>query len=326
FELKGIAILPLIFKERKLSINRIAILQPEIHIYHSIKDSSKKTAISPYDIIEDNLQSLSVDHFDIEAGAISWYSKEKTISSSLKAVDVEIDEIFLDSSTSKKYEGWFSMKQYTLSIGQAMGIMNKGLHKMVAGPIFLDENENLLQIDSLGIVPLYPKNELAGVYGYQTNWMSASSEKILIEGFRFDQLIYHKKMLAGKASILGLKYSAFREKAYEYHPERYTTLPQLAFKKLGIKVKVDSVLIPNAYLEYEEHQPPANENGKIYFSNANIYLSNLSNDSSEDAIGMHAEARVMGEALLKVDFTFPLNNSNGEHHVEGELSQMQLNV
>lgn len=324
FDLKGISILPMLSKNKKLSINKINIQHVEIQLYPSAKDSSEKTAKSPYDIIKKELQSLNINHFNIEDANIQWYNKENKVRSSFKGVYVDVDEIKLDSSIARRNNGWFSVKSYSMEMAYVMSIMNKELHRIEAGPIHLIEDKNSLQIDSLRIVPLYSKNELAKVYGYQTNWMNVSTEKIMLEGIRFDQLIYHGKLLANNCQIEGLKYSAFREKSYDYHPDRYTNLPQMSFKELGITLSIDTVSIPNAYLEYEEHQPPANENGKVFFSNTNIQIVHLSNKENDQPILMYAEAALMGKSKLIIDFSFPMNNDNGSHSVKGKLGSMQL--
>ena len=321
----GLDLISYFFGDKQVELKKIEVKGLSLKNYAPENDTSSGKAFKPSDLLGDQLQAVRIKSLSVRNSEIQWFNQEGTKLAKVHGIDLSIREISLDSASAAKNNGWFSTESMQMQAEGTMLLMGKKLHKLKTGKIRISSETAAIEIDSVAIVPLYAKNELAKFYGYQTNWISAGISRIVLSDFDLDRLIYHSELTASRADIEGFDYKAFREKAYAYHPDRQTVLPHLAFQDLVMPVSIDTLIAKNARFLYEEHVPPANQNGEVFFSNVDIYISNFSN-TTEKGIKMHATADLFGKAKLTADFSFPMDQPSGIHYVKGNLAPVDLQL
>ncbi|MBM1104591.1 hypothetical protein JQC67_00435 [Aurantibacter crassamenti] len=94
-------------------------------------------------------------------------------------------------------------------------------------------------------------------------------------------------------------------------------------RKLPITIFVEQLKIENGYLSYEEKIAKEQHAGKLFFDELNAELNNVTNFEDAEDTKIHATAKLIGQADLKLDWTFNVNNSSDAFTASGELLNLE---
>ena len=94
-------------------------------------------------------------------------------------------------------------------------------------------------------------------------------------------------------------------------------------RELPIIISVDKLDIENGHLVYEEKIDQAQEAGRLFFEDLNAELNGISNRKDAKNIEVIANAKLMGEAKLKLDWSFDVNDKADRFVASGALLNLQ---
>jgi hypothetical protein len=188
-----------------------------------------------------------------------------------------------------------------------------------------NSEKNKLDVDSLTLVPKFPKYKFSQVAGKQIDRVNTFINKIEVSGLLYNHL-RDSSLVATNIRILSGEVYSFRDKRMTFKETKNKPLPMAALKEIGFGIEVDTIQIKNSIITYEEFAPDGFEGGKITFEDLNATLTNLGNRSyynKPDHASLIASARLMGHGLIEASFRLPYDQDK-PYHAEGRIGKLAL--
>lgn len=249
------------------------------------------------------------------------------------------------SDTSKEYSGILNASLSTLNSSDTAGIeeaaaytlkdidfqitgltiSNPELYSIEIANVAASSTNRKLDIDSITLIPKYAKTKFAKVAGKQIDRINTFIRKVEVEGLKYDYL-RDSSFIASKIRIIEGEVHSFRDKREPFRETKIKPLPIAALRDISFGVSVDTLIIKDSKIEYEEFAPEGLESGTIVFEDLNAILTNLSNldDSIQtDYATLNATAKLMGEAEINATFQLPYDESK-PYLATGKIGRMPL--
>jgi hypothetical protein len=332
FNIEGISILSL-FRESNIHINEIVF--DSLDLLKRIERFSRKDSLPEnetfnfYSLIGGQIPGVDVNTIRIKNGNATWLDPEsKKVWGKINNVQFIANSFTLDSATAATNNGWFSFKNILMEGLTGELYLADSLHKIKTAKIQLDYQNNKVIIDSLRLIPLFSKSQMSQVIRFQTNRFELSVPRITITGFGMKRIMVENELRIEKVLVEGLGLTAFRDTNHPRAPNHFPSLPQLALQHAHLNIKIDSVSIRNAFIEYEQLSEKTQQVGNISFEKMDAELRNITNDSVSYQHNAHATLQVstqlMGISKLTVNVVFNLSDPNGDHWIIGTLGKLDL--
>ena len=188
----------------------------------------------------------------------------------------------------------------------------------------MDSEANHAAIDSITCIPELGKFEYARKLGYQSDHVSVHVEKAELKGMDVMSLlkgdIIASEIIFGNTTI-----NVFRDRRIKRKMD-IKKLPDQLLHELTNDVRIDKLIIPEAFLSYEEF--PANgvdSSGIMRFEKVNVVAQHVFNHpvNDSDFIDLKTDALLMGSGILKSTTHIPLVPGK-KYFVKGEIKNMDL--
>lgn len=321
--ISGVQFLPYIFGGN-IHTGHIRFSKPVVTITQNSPDSLVFLQSSDSSSTNKNPPNIEVGRFEIDDGTFAYLNQEQSDSlGELHDFNLDVLNIRLDSTTlaNPPYFNYSSIQTRSGKIRYEMS----DFYALESNGIDISTPGRSLSVDSLKLVPQYPKYEFAEQVGHQLDRISLTVERILLENTDFERL-NSGELIAEKFTVDNAHLEVFHSKMMPPGPKSDKTFPHIAFKNLPFPITIDTVAILQANISYTEHLPGISRPGTITFANTNGTFTNVTNDSTiisqEHNIILDVTSEVMGEALLDAHFEFPMH-LDGSHLARGTLESMQ---
>lgn len=328
FSINGIQFIPYLFNgdiqvgEIELSAPHIAIVQnsPDSLIFLKSSGSSSSKNRKPPDI--------EADQFEIDNATVNYWKADQTEKrGEIHDFDFSVTEIRVDSASLEK-AAFIEFGDIQTSSGKIHYELNSGLYAFESSGIHFstEELDEFGSIDSLQLIPQYPRYDFYQAAGHQTDRIDLMVEEVL---FRKPDI---KKMKQGeflleKLTIEKANLDVFRSKELPRPHHKPKPMAHAAFKNLNNSVTIDTIEVNQTNISYTEQRPEVNEPGTVTFANLNGTFTDVTNDSAaisqQHNTKLDVTADVMNEARLEAHFVFPMHR-NGSHTAEGSLGSMDV--
>ena len=325
--ISGIQFLPYIFGGN-IHTGQVLFSKPVVSITHNSPDSL--IFLQPFDRTSHpsnkKTPTIEVGSFQIDDGTFLSLNQEQSDSlGEIHNFNLEIADILLDSTTlvNAPYFNYSAIQTKSGKIRYQLS----DLYALESNGIELISSGGFFSIDSLNLVPQYPKYEFTEQVGHQLDRISLTVGRLMFEGTNFERL-NSGELLAKKLTVEHANLDVFHSKLLPSAPggPKVKTFPQIAFKRLHLPISIDTIRINQSEISYSEHLPDISRPGKVTFANVNATFSDVTNDSSRISQGhtimLDVTSEVMGEALLTAQFEFPMHLDES-HWVRGNLESMQ---
>lgn len=271
-----------------------------------------------------NPPDIEVDRFEINEGVFALLNQEQSDSlGELHNFNLEILGIRVDSTTLAK-PPFFNFSAIQTRSGKIRYEMSD-FYAMESNGIDFSTSEGAFSVDSLKLLPQYPKYEFAQHKGHQLDRITLTVERLLLENTDIEKLNFGE-IDAKKFTIQNADLEVFHAKMMPPGPKSNKTYPHIAFKNLPFPITIDTIAIHQANIRYTEHLAEVSRPGTVSFLNTNATFTDVTNDSTvisrEHTIVLDVTSEVMGEATLDAHFEFPMH-LDGSHMTRGTLQSMQ---
>jgi hypothetical protein len=331
-KVSGIHILALL-TGKKLKIGKILIKNPDLTAIKNPHPVSEDTShhfssvdSSLYAGISSRYSTLKVGTFAIKNARLSSIQSGDTFTS-VKQFNLTLKNIKVDSTTAHSGR-IFITDDISMHFHHLKMFASNKLSAYKVGRLAVSSDHHSITIDSLHLVPLYPKFKFSQKNGEQIDRIDLFISKLKFNHVDFKIFIDSNKFHSGYVKVSHAKFQDFHSMLPPPPPETKKELYNVSLIHLNQKIKIDSLKIKNSYVSYAEYHDPAPKAGKVAFKNLNGTFHHLTNYrkaiEAGDTIKIEAQARVMGKGLLKVHWRFPLGTNNGFHKIYGSLSSMPL--
>ena len=336
FSIRKIGILDMFFKNQ-LNIGGVELKNPQIFLVpdrtRQIADSTsagKSQSLNAriYNSINTYFNSLALDKFEITGASLSIKETETgTDHLMFRNGFLQLSDIIIDSASAQR-EQFFITDNIEWSAQEVSWTLPDSLYSLKAHAFGGSSSVQNVFVDSLRLVPLYPRYEFSKKVGNEIDRIDLMIERVLMQELNFDSLLYNRKLLAETVDIENAKMEIFHDKRLPGGITKVKPLPHLKFQKINFPIKIDTISVVNSYISYSEHKNNVSNPGTVTFEELEATLSDVSNFESDpkesDAITLEAKTKVMGSGLLNVHFSFPKNDTSGRHSIYGSLGSMSM--
>jgi len=332
FKIEGISILSLVGGS---NVRISDIVFDSLILHKRIDRFSKKNSLPDsktfdfYSLIRGQIAGVEVETIRIQNGSATWLDPEnKKVWGKINKVQLLVNSFTLDSATTTTNNGWFSFQNILLEGVTGELYLPDSLHKIRMAKVKLDYQNNKIIIDSLRVIPLFTKSQMSRVRRFETNRFELTVPRVTIAGIDVKRIMVKNELRVEKILLEQPRLTAFRDKNPPLDPHHFPSLPQLTLLHAQLNIKIDSVSIRNALIEYEQLSERTQKVGKVSFEKMDAELRNITNDSVGSQHNPHATLEVstqlMGVSKLAVHVVFNLADSNGDHWITGTLGKLDL--
>ncbi|NBC65747.1 MAG: hypothetical protein GVY07_08865 [Bacteroidetes bacterium] len=325
FSISGIQFLPYLWNG-SVSLADVHFLNPTVRIIENSPDSLvflNQTTDSPSN--QKDTPNISVDRFIVEGGSVSLQNSDQSRSrAELHDFNLMISGVRMDS-TSRLNVPYFDFDSLTTSSGNFRYAFKNGLYAIESNQTKYSTTANIASLDSLKLIPQYPRYEFARKIGHQKDRITLTVGQLRLKNPDIENL-KSGKLIADRFTIDAADLDVFHSKLVPDGPDRVKIFPHMAFKNLKFPVTIDTIAINQSEISYSEHLPEVNRPGTVTFSHVNGMFENVTNDSTTISLGheitLDVSSDVMGVAKLDAHFVLPMNEDGG-HTARGTLASMQ---
>jgi hypothetical protein len=305
---RGFELIPLILK-KQLVFKAIDVDSPKVIVH---KNFFEKTARKP----DRKEFTIKIQHLSLPGLRFELLDSSTCEPALRYRSNHSIDNFVL--SLYKDRDAYFNITSFQTD---SMSVdFRDEFYTVKIGAIRLDLNERIFKLDTLRLIPHYPKLEFGRKAGKETDRIEAMIPYLNLYGVK----VHRQDSLSIVASKLTtqLFIKAFRDKRLPFK-NNYKPLPVEALFNLSFGLKIDSVVLNKSYVEYEEIGIDADSSGTVFFDNLYATVQNFNNTQNTGEALLVAEADLMGEGKLHVAGTCPYDLDKN-YKVNGYLKDMDL--
>lgn len=223
----------------------------------------------------------------------------------------------------------------TLSVGSILATLENvrqqkkgGLQTLAVTKINYNSKEESLEADSIQIIPNYSKVEFARIAKIQKTRLDILVPKVIFEGVNQNRFFTDSTLEIARISIPKPIVHAYRDKHYPFIRDWIMPLPIEGVRRLPFKLKIDSILVTQADIAYEEFSEKGlDASGTITFNTLDASFAGLNtetkNPDRKAFWTLVTDCKVMNNGTLHATFKFPLN-SKTNYQAFGNLQNMDL--
>jgi len=275
------------------------------------------------------LKTINIGYLNAQNGVLNltMRSDEDTRSVTFDSLDVVCEKFYLDEDKSRRNKLLaadnlkFSFNDFGLVYRDSLDVIEVGTTSFATG-------DSTLTFERVHFIPQLPKYEYGPAVGVQTDWLNMTFEKIEVKSVKPLELIINKNLLAKKLEVTGMDIYAFRDKRIPLEAGIYKPMPQERLMRLDMRVDLDSVVLHDGQVTYEEVTENADKTGIVRVNDMQARVFNVTNvqESIEENpfTLIHANGKLMGKGDLEAEFRFDLNNPNHNFTIDATLQKMDL--
>lgn len=323
-KIDGLGTFSYIFND-KIKLNRITVNSPHLQYIKVAGDTTSKEKT------EVQLPDILVKKILLKNGSFGIKNREKDNENTLVEGNFSLSatELTADSTQEHQY-GKFGLESLNADLNDISYHFPDSLFKADVKSFSYSLKKGSISIDSTHITSKYDKYELAHQIGHEIDWIDIYNPQTEIKGLNPSGLIAGIYDISS-ITINGLNARLFRDKRLPFPDKPDTKLLFQVMADMPVNINIDTIMLKDAKIQYQEHVKQGGEPGIMTFNNLYASIYNITNI---DSIGkkvnytakMDAQANVMGSSLLKVSFSLPLIESEQPATVSGNIEDMDLTV
>ncbi|REG88500.1 AsmA family protein [Algoriphagus antarcticus] len=316
-----------------LDLTQLRLMNPKIDVYLDTTSKSRKPKLKSDSIKTTNvglIESILLQDVLINNGNIVLHNKDtgqiprmafSNVNLGLEELNLDLMKKGTDLSPQLLLE-----KDLSLSLTNYHIYTKDSLNKLRIGRIrYLD---NAIVLDSVHFQPAMGRYDYLRKKEYQDNTIDAFVAKVRIEDIDFDEYFSNQNLKAHVLRVEGLQVDVFRDKRIPREEGIIKPMPQYLMENAQFDLEVDSVIVRDGLVRYQEFVPKAMLPGSISFEDLDASIAPFVMRKSTEEFPLKssilfATAQLMGEGdvTLKADMRFgdpyPMN-------VEVELGEFDL--
>lgn len=315
--------------ENSFNFDQINISNPsiKIDITDSIKGDKLKFAqnLDLYPYIEPFVNEVHVKRLNLSRVNLNfnWFSKELIN----KEFDLNFDEINIGANY--KASNILNSKRFELITHDLRTESKNGRYAFMADKLIYNSFTHNILFDKVQVKPLLKKEEYPRINGFQTDYLTASSDYIELKNINENRWVKDRILDAAEFKIGPAEVFIFRNKRFPFNTAQRPPWPQDLLKQIKQPFIFDSLVLSPSQLRYSELSDISDEPGFIDFNNIQFKTSTITNIPDEirknGNLKINASAKLLNQALLKTDFDFDLLNGYN-HNAKGSLAPLNLNA
>lgn len=297
-------------KTRKQQDKNAKMSLDSIYLYKHFKNYLNAVEVGELDLIDCNL----------DLGAVGQKLLVNNVEANIKGVRIDsLNKIF----TRDKF---FYSNNLKISIPDYSWVSKDRLYKYQFEELRFNSLERNIEVDSFQIISQYDRKTFAANLEWQKDQVDALFPLIKISDIDLRDAISRERFTARKFELFEPELRMYKDKTIKVDTSDYKYMPAKQLQNLKIYLNIDTALVYNGFVRYDEYAGLMETPGKIFFNNMNIRFTGLSNDKDFADFGgtlrILANGKLMGKSDVSVTAVFPLKSKEQEFIALASMSQL----
>lgn len=314
-----------------VDIDRITLNSPTVQLSYQLnhtKDTIDKDHRTAWQKISKTFKYIHVG--DIFLNDIKFkykdYSGIKLEVSELKEMNLQANELLIDSTTQTDKSRLLYCKDIIADLNDYKGITPNGLYKYSIEKLKLSTYNS--QLTAQGLV-FEPVNRHTFFQHTIKDRFAFSIDSLWLN--HFDYLSYHKYRIINASSLIvhNGDFSLFNN---PNKPKRFNDkvrgFPNVGIYQIDADLKIDTFRVKHFNVTYSEHNKKSNLDGSIHFNNTSGTLLNLTTNKKalqkNNLSHINLTSYFMNSGKLETTFVLNLTDHDASYSYTGHLGPMNL--
>lgn len=276
-----------------------------------------------------NPPNIAIKNFSLKDGKINLHKEELNHGDSLEfhGLNLTINEFIYDSLIRVEFSHHL-FQSLDLSGSNLSYTLPDSLFRVRLGHYTYDHTDKHVELKDLRLIPLFNRGEFQTKINFQKDWLDGSIASIYLHDFDIDSIINNQLLLISKVEIDQFNLDTHRDKRLPRPPNQEKPLPASLLQMAPIRLKVDTLLVRNGFVNHSEYSETGELPGTIYFQKIDASLTNITNDPSQLTIDPNMVFKATGVLMETGDFnltsTFDLTSTVDAYSLSGRVGDMNL--
>ena len=300
-----------------VNCNHITLYQPPFETFkNSDNEKSRQRDSSGFM----NVYSIDMKHLGFPE---IDFIPAKSSHINLGNIRIKINEVKADKLIKVQTSPIDYSKEIEISCDKVYMVSKDGFYNFSFQNTSLNSLNRQLKIGFVIIKPFLSEKEFAKKAHFQKDRYDIVLNEIALKDIDMKNLL-NKKIIASGLIInkTSVKIYTDLQKPGSGKSKVGNYLPQLV-KKLNIPINISHASLPNAFIQYTEHEKISDSSGIATFDGSDISVSNLTNlDEAirkNNVTTVSFDTKVLNAIPLKGEFKFSLNGNGGNFAVNGHV-------
>jgi|GEM_PF-3336550 len=320
-------------KGEVFNIGSLSIQDPDITIYgpggmFSGKKNSKdeQDTASSLANIELPVKEFYLNNFDLENANFKWMdvSKDKVVAETHN-LTISVDELWVHHPDGDTSAHVLDLDEVEISLESHFMDLPGDLYSISTGALEMSYHDKVLSLDSIKVIPKYPKGKFERVVGKQTDRFDISIGNLTLTDIEYDSLV-SKKIIIDKVKLINPIAEIYRDKRVARDMSIFPKLFQTSLSLLTIPIDVKEVTVEGADINYQERLEGAPQAGQVIFKQFDILVGGVNNDPELTKEGhtmtVDGTCLFMGTAHLTIHMDLPIGHKTELFSYYGNLQTM----
>ena len=273
-------------------------------------------------------KNIAVNYIDIDGDKLSYLNMARNRSWEIPSFDIELSGFLMDESEAMDKDQLLYSESYKVALDGIAFRLPDSLYRVQVDRLSISSQAPQIVIEGPTLLPLHGMYEHGNSVGHQSSWMQGKGREIALYDPNIFGLLQGDEFVASKVEISNVYMRMFRDKRLPFPADQVRGLPHLQLMEVALPIQIDSLVLIGSQIDYLEFAEDGAEPGQLIVADLNARGANITNKPSAIAknpyANLHAQALMMEEGLLKVDFIFDLNSKSGTHYATGTLGPTDL--
>ena len=190
--------------------------------------------------------------------------------------------------------------------------------------------DSLLEIKGFVYSPTLGEEEFLNNLRHRKTFFSMNSENISSTSFNFYELYNTQKLIARKLTIESPNLMIAENLKKERKEGKVPLMPNDIFRDLPFYMNIEQLEVHKANIIYNERAKKGRGTGRIYFTDTDALIENITNDTSLMSVTtpaiIRAHSQFMNQGSLSLIMTIPLLTENFYCEYQGTLGAMDAEI
>ncbi len=314
-----------------LAFDTLSIHDPRVFLKNSRRNRAKDTSFVHRNI--SGLQKLEIGFLNLENGNLTWDTEPndhfRKRTHSLDSLCALVKGIRFDFRDGLEPGDKVAFQSFAIDVPGISIPSADSMYTISFSQGRIASGDPGSYVDSLRIIPNYPKVDFSRKLGYQTDRMDVFVKRIHFRGIDHESLL-EKKIRVSGVTLKGPSMEAFRDKRVAFPEWQRREFPTKLLREMKFPVYIDSLIISDGYINYSELVEGSKNPGDVFFSDFDAEIHGIGSGSFyglyDSALVARIRTRIMDAGDLTAILSFPYVDSRDTFVLTATLSSMDLSV
>jgi len=315
---------------KSLIIGDLVCIRPEVYVHlplkpadeiiEVVKEEKKPEAKDP------KLNNISLDRIMLSGGIFQLIHGDVILASS-PDINLLVEQIKLVKNNREDPIG-YSFGNVSLNLSDIAMYSESGLYDMSLESFSANKKDSSLVLKGFRMIPKYDKKEFSKHQKFQGDRIDLKVGRIDVERVGFKRLRAGQPLVISSILIDSVDADIYRDKNVPVDLNRFPLFYNESFLKLALPLVLDTVMIINSKLLYNELAEGNTIAGEIILNDFSVSTYALSNQVTDSTIAhemrLFVKAKVMDEGPMNIELALPLEGNLREFRCTGSVGAMKL--